>query len=548
MAALKSPLEMLYHWESTKPNDIYMSQPKDGKWIDYSWKRVGDEVRRMAAYIKSLGYPPGSKIASVSKNEAYWIMTDLAIMMAGHVFVPLYPNLNEKTVKLILEHSEAKMLIVGKLDHWEGMKNGVPADVHMIRTPLWGPEPFESWDDIIKKHEPLTENVVRDPQELASIIYTSGTTGMPKGVMHKMNNFSYAASNALKDIDAKEGSKFFSYLPLSHIAERLLVEMGSLYTGGKVFFAESLDTFAANLGHAKPNIFLAVPRIWDKFQQGILSKQPQKKLDLLLKIPIINGIVKKKVRDGLGLTDANLIFSGAAPISKSLVNWFEKLGINIQEAYAMTENCCYSHASRRDAIKVGTVGQPLSNVDVKISDEGEILIKHEALMDGYYKEPKLSDEAFIDGYLRTGDQGEVDAKGFLKITGRVKDLFKTDKGKYIAPAPIELAISANPYVEQVVLIGMGVPQPIAMIALTEEGKKTDKAVVTESLEETRKEVNPTLDKHENVSTYIVAKDEWSVENGMLTPTMKIKRNSVEKKYLDYFKDWSDNAASIVWES
>ncbi len=427
------------------------------------------------------------------------------------------------------------------------MRPGIPDDIIKISTQLWGPDEFDKWDTLTSKHDPITDSPTRSNDELASIIYTSGTTGMPKGVMHNFLNFGFAATHALSDITVTEGSKFFSYLPLCHIAERLLVEMGSIYAGGKVYFAETLESFPDNLKHASPNTFLAVPRIWDKFQQKILQKMPQKKLNTFLKIPFLKNVVKKKLKEGLGLTEATNVFSGAAPISKSLLEWYASVGINIQEAYAMTENCCYSHASRSNKIKIGAVGQPLKYVDVKISDEGEILIKHAGLMNGYYKEPEMTKDTFEDGYLKTGDQGRVDSDGFLYITGRVKDLFKTDKGKYIAPAPIELAIEGNPHVEKATLIGNGVPMPIALICLSEEGLAADKETVTKSLATTRETLNPTLDHHEHVHTYIVLKEPFTVENGMLTPTLKVKRGVVEKKYIEWFKKWYDMEGRIIWE-
>jgi len=547
---VKSPLELLWQWEQTKPNDVYLSQPKDGRWIDYTWQQVAKEVRAMAGVLQSYGFEPGSRIASLSKNDAYWIISDLAIMAAGYVSVPMYPNLNEKTVKQILEHSEAKAIFVGKLDAapWKEMQPGIPENITKISTPLWGPADYDNWNDLTAKHKPIEGSPVQPINDLASIIYTSGTTGMPKGVMHKYFNFAFAGTHAVDNIDVIEGGKFFSYLPLCHIAERLLVEIGSIYSGGKVYFAESLDTFGDNLAHAQPHTFLAVPRIWDKFQQKIWAKMPQKKLNRFLKIPILNGIVKKKIRNSLGLTEATNVFSGAAPIPVSLVEWFKTIDINIQEAYAMTENCCYSHVTRSNNIKIGSVGQPLKYVDVKISEEGEILVKHDALMDGYYKEPEKTAETLVDGYLRTGDQGRIDNDGFLYITGRVKDLFKTDKGKYIAPAPIELSICGNPYVEQCVLIGNGIPMPIALLTLSEEGLALDNTTVEKSLADTRTELNPKLDHHEHVQTFVVLKEPFTVENGLLTPTLKIKRNLVEKKYMDNFKGWYKEEDGVVFQN
>lgn len=540
------PLDMLYRWEKESPDLVYMRQPINGKWHEWTWKETGQEVRKMAAYLKGLGYEPGSKIAVISKNCAHWIISDLAIQMAGYTGVPMYPNLNEDTVKQILEHSESKLLFVGKLDDWNSMRPGVPDNVKCIAFPFYTEEGYDEWNDLVKDVEPITEDVHRDPQDMATIIYTSGTTGMPKGVMHKFHNFGWATKKAIDELKLPPHSqRFFSYLPLCHIAERVLVEMGSIYTGSQVSFAESLDTFAANLAESKPTVFLGVPRIWTKFQQGILGKMPQKKLDLFLKIPILNGIVKKKIQSGLGLQEAPNVFTGAAPTPDSLIQWFAKLGINIQEAYAMTENCCYSHVTRNDAIKVGYVGQPLPDCEVKLSDVKEILVKHEALMDGYYKEPEMTAETLVDGWLRTGDEGYIDHQGFLKITGRVKDLFKTSKGKYVAPSPIEMRISENSDIEQVCVVGDGIPQPIALVVTSESAEGKSQNEIEDSVLKTIERVNPELDHHEQVKKVVIVKEPWTIENELLTPTMKIKRNPIEKIYRDRYEEWYNAGEQVI---
>ena len=538
-----SPLEMLYKWEQEKPNEIFLSQPIDGVWHNWTWKEVGVEIRKMAAYLKSLNLPNDSKIALLSKNCAHWMMTDMAIMMSGHVSVPLYPNLNAETLGKILKHSESKLLFVGKLDNYADMKAGVPSDMECITFPFYA-EDYPKWDELTKDITPMVESPIRAEKELATIIYTSGTTGDPKGVMHKFYNFSFATSNAVKSLKLNK-EVFFSYLPLCHIAERLLVQMGSLYSGGRVYFAESLDTFAANLAEASPTVFLGVPRIWTKFQQGILGKLPQKKLNILLSIPLISSLIKKKIQKGLGLSKAANIFTGAAPTPVALINWFARLGINIQEAYAMTENTCYSHVSYNNKINVGSVGQALPLCDVKLSDEKEILIKHDALMDGYFKDEEETNKTIVDGWLHTGDEGAIDENGFLKITGRVKDLFKTSKGKYVAPSPIEMKLSANKNIEQVCVVGTQLPQPIAIVVLSERGKNKTKADLISSLETTMEVVNPKLDGHEKIHNFIVVKEDWTVENKLLTPTMKIKRNAIEKLYQANYKEWYEGDRVVL---
>lgn len=548
MIEYKSPLAMLYHWEKTTPDKIYLQQPIDDVWNTRTWKQTADEVRRIAAYLKGLNLPSNSPIALVSKNCAHWILCDLAIFMAGHTSVPLYPNLQSNTLHQIMEHSEAKILFVGKLDDWNGMKAGVPEGVKCISFPYYNYEDYETWDSLIKKHQPLPGNPDRNADERSTIVYTSGTTGNPKGVVFNFSNFSFVAQHATTHLGFTNKDRFFSYLPLSHIAERLLVEMISVYVGGEVWFAESLQKFPSNLATAKPTVFLGVHRIWTKFQQGILSKLPQKKLDRMLSIPLLSSIVKKKIKGKLGLQEARMVITGAAPTPPSLINWFGRIGIKIQEAYAMTENCCYSHINLKNNIKIGAVGQPFPLCEVRLGDEQEIQMKHPALMIGYHKEPEMTNDAFTsDGFLKTGDEGSIDAEGFLKITGRVKDLFKTAKGKYVAPSPIEMKLAATDDIEQICVTGSGLPQPIALIVLSEQGRKKSREELGLSLKETVQQLNESLEPHEKVSKVIIMQDEWTVENNLLTPSFKIKRNEIEKKYARHYEDWEGSEGIITWQ-
>lgn len=550
MADLKihAPLETFYKWELTQPDKLFMRQPINGEWHNYTWKQCGDQIRSMANYLRSLNFEPGSKIAILSKNCVHWVLSDYAIWMAGYVSVPMYPNMSPATVKQILQHSESKLLFVGKLDDWNYLKPGVPENLQCIAYPFYGIKEFENWDDIVTKYEPIKEDLTYPIENLASIMYTSGTTGVPKGVMHTFYNFAFAAEHAFPMLGVNNTASFFSYLPMCHIAERLLIEIGSLYTGGKVSFAESLDTFPKNLQETSPTLFLAVPRIWSKFQEKILEKMSQKKLDLYLKIPVLNNIVKKKVKAALGLLKAEQCFSGAAPIPVDLIKWFWKLDIKIQQAYAMTEDCCYSHTNFKDKNKIGTVGLKFPHIDLKISEQGEILIKHAALMKGYYKEETITKEAFTDdGYFKTGDKGSVDSQGYLSITGRVKELFKTSKGKYVAPMPIEMKFASNTDVGQVAVVGYTLPQPMALVTLSELGRKKSSSDIETHLLKTLIEINASLDSFEKLEKLIVIKDEWTVQNNLLTPSFKIKRNEVEKLFQDKYENWFNEKKDILWE-
>ncbi|HSN79684.1 MAG TPA: AMP-binding protein [Rhodoferax sp.] len=552
-------LQRLYFWEKTAPNRIALTQPMGGGVIrDFTWAQVGDEARRMASHLKSQGWEPGAKVAILSKNCAWWLMSDLAIWMAGYVSVPLYPTLAHGTVRQILEHSEARACFVGKLDDWELMKPGVPSDMPCISYPLSPPDAinsYEGWDAIIARNKPIEGEVVRDAGELATLIYTSGTTGMPKGVMHTFGNFAWAIRTGATSVGMTQQDRMLSYLPLAHVVERVLVEHGWLLTGMHVFFAESLDTFATDLQRARPTIFFSVPRLWVKFQHGVHHKLPPAKLNRLLSIPIIGGLVRRKVQKALGLDQCRFAAGGAAPMPVSLLAWYRKLGVPINEGYGLTENLAVSNLTLAGQNMEGTVGPAYPGVDIRIdATTGEIQMRSPALMQGYYKAPDLTREAFTaDGWLRTGDKGQIDSQGRLRITGRVKDLFKTSKGKYVAPAPIEDKLVMHDAVEACVVTGANLGQPLGIVMLNAEAlaSAADPASRTElevSLEQHLKTINETLDPHEQLKCLVVATTAWTVENDIVTPTFKVKRNRIEDAYSANYERWEQSGQIVIWQS
>ena len=547
-------LQRLYHHEKTRGDEIYLTQPMgDGTSRDYTWNQAMGEVRRMAAHLRSQGWPPGSRIALLSKNCAHWLMSDFAIWMAGHVSVPLYPTLAPDTIRSILAHSEAKLLFVGKLDGWESMKPGVPADLPCISFPLSPPNDYPGWSDIIARTEPLQGEPVRQAGELCTIIYTSGTTGVPKGVMQTFGSFSRATEIALSRRVLDSEGRMLSYLPLAHVAERVLIEHGSLAVPTRVFFAESLDTFVADLQRARPTVFFSVPRLWMKFQQGVYAKVPKKKLDLLLSIPLVRGLISKKILAGLGLDQCRAAFGGASPMPPELLAFWVRLGLPVGEAYGMTENCAISHATFVGKPRPGTVGPPYDGVQCRIDPKtGEIQTKGDNQMTGYYKEPGLTRAAITaDGWLRTGDKGEIDAEGNLKITGRVKDLFKTSKGKYVAPAPIEDRLVMHPAIEACVVTGANLPQPIGIAMLSAEAVKNavdagGKQAIVASLSEHLRTINERLDPHERLACLVATTTAWTVENDLVTPTLKVKRNRIDEQYGARFQRWSEGKVNVHW--
>ena len=549
-------LQSALQWEREIPNHAFIVQPMGGAYDnvkEYTWAQVMDEARRMAAWIQGQGWEPGSMIALCSKNCAWWVIADLAIWMSGHVTVPIYPTLDEDTVRYILEHSEAKMLFVGKLDPiWDVMKPGVPEGLLQVAFPLSPEGPYERWDDIIKSTEPLAEVLDRKPDELATIIYTSGSTGRPKGVMHSFRNMFACTSGLANAINLLEGDRYLSYLPMAHGMERWLGECGALYNGkGQLYFAESIDTFVRDLQRARPTVFLSVPRLWTKFQLGVFAKMKPQKLDFLLKIPILKNIVAKKVLAGLGLADCRMAGSGSAPIPKELIEWYKRLGLELLEGYGMTENFNYSHISKPGQGVPGFVGTTYDDVKARIAEDGEIQVLSPGSMQGYYKQPDETKATFTeDGWLKTGDRGEIDGNGRLKITGRIKEIFKTSKGKYVAPAPIENLLNNHPRVELACVGGMGYPQPSAVIKLSEESWKeaqgAGKADVTHALETHLASVNAKLPNFEHLEFVAVVPEDWLPENGFLTPTMKIRRASIEKAYSPFNDTWYAQKQKVIW--
>ncbi len=550
-------LQRLYHWEGTAPHQVALTQPMgDGNVRDYTWGELLDQSRRIAAHLHGLGLQRGDRIAIFSKNTAHWLMSDFAIFLAGGVSVPLYPTLASGTIRQILEHSECKLLFVGKLDGWEHMRPGVPPGVPCISHPLSPQEAKKSypqWDDIVAKTAPLQGGPVRPGDELATIIYTSGTTGTPKGVMHSFAAFAWAVQTAMKRVPLSGSTRMLSYLPLAHVVERALVEFGQLESGMHVFFAETPQTFSADMQRARPTVFFSVPRLWVKFQQAVLARMPAAKLNWLMKMPVVKGIVSRKILYTLGLDQCTFAVGGAAPMPVELLRWYAKLGLDIGEGYGMTENLAASHMTTPGMRAFGTVGQTYEGVQCRLdSSTGEIQVKSPATMLGYYKQPEQTKLAFTDdGWLHTGDKGVLDAAGNLKITGRVKDMFKTSKGKYIAPAPIEDKLVMHAAVEACCVTGANLGQPIGLLMLNDNAlkkiaKPAGRIELEASLAEHLKGINAALDPHERLSCLVVMTEAWTVDNDLLTPTLKVKRNRIEDLFAKNYEAWSGMGKLVVW--
>ena len=546
-----------YEWEQKLRDRPLLRQPFGDKWEIYTWGEVGQMARKLATGLKSLGLRENAHIGLISKNCREWIIADIAIMMAGYVSVPLFPSLKGEELSFLLDYGDVDLIFIGKIETWEDIKNDIPLQLPVIKFPNYKGfsivDRGEEWFDFLGKYNSMKNPNIPKISDLWTIIFTSGTTGNPKGV-----KLSYFAIDETKNITEKENplkvdfsgnNSFISYLPLNHIAERVVVEHVCLRFGGSLSFVESIDSFAKNLRDIQPHIFFAAPRIWTKFQLGILGKLSQNKLDILTKIPIISGIIKNKLKKGLGLNRARSTVSGSAPLSISTIEWFRRVGIYITNGYGMTENCAIcSQVDGRNFKKLDSVGRAQYGAEIKIDEpSGEVLMRGPYVMDGYYKNDELTSKTLVDGWLHTGDKGYLDIDKYLYITGRVSDSFKTSKGEFIEPLTLESYFADIQEIEEICITGLGLAQPIGLVQLSEIGKSTLKDELSEILDAKLADINADLENYKKISTLVIVKDEWTEQNKILGPTLKIKRGNVEEMYSSKYSLWTANNSKIIWE-
>jgi long-chain acyl-CoA synthetase len=547
------PLQSLYRWEREAPDCVFLTQPySGGKLREWTWAQMAGEVRRMAAYLREQNWEPGTRVGILSKNCAWWIMADLAIWMAGHVTVPVFPSLMPHSVRKILEHSEAKGCFFGDTDDPEVPRLGIPGEVRRIALPTAPASAAVAWADVVSTVRPMSESPTRPAGDLATIIYTSGTTGAPKGVMHSFSALACDALSLRATVNATSADRFLSYLPLAHVVERSGLEVTSLLVGSRIFFVETVNTFLDDLRRAQATIFLSVPRLLVKFQQNVFQKISKEKLNKRLRIPLLRHVVKKKILSALGLGTVRIAASGAAPLPEDVLLWYRGLGLPLAEGYGMTETLI-THLPKHTQVRPGYVGPALDGVETRLSETGELLVKSPMNMMGYYKEPEASRTAFDgDGYFRTGDLVRIDPDGQTRIIGRVKEQFKTSKGKYVAPAPIESRLAEHPAVESCCLMGSGLPSPFALVVLNAEARArcegaAARKAMEESLEAQLTSLNAGLDPHERVAFVAVVPEPWTIDNELITPTLKIRRSKVEQRYLSRFDEWRNSNHRVVWD-
>ncbi len=522
-----TPIEAFVNHTQATPDKVFMHQPYENEVVELTYAEAMQHVLRLSHWFKR--YPPHSHIGILSLNCMHWILTDLAIMMAGHVSIPIYPTSSSASINQILEHSECRCLFIGKMPpEKEGL--GVVDTSLDIVSMYSHREQYLDWDQLAVGEEHDTHIVYPPFSDLASIIYTSGTTGMPKGVMVTYESLFSAGEIIIDWVKVKDTDRFISYLPLAHVAERAAVEMASVYAGAEIFFVHSLDTFNEDMVRAKPTIFFGVPRIWIKLQQGIEAKIRPAVLNVILGIPWLGNRFANTLREKLGLDQVKIALSAAAALPVDIIHWFDKIGIPICEAYGMSESMGAATFNHPDFRRIGSVGKALPGTELTIMENDEVAYRSTCLMAGYYKEPSLTSQAIRDGWLYTGDTGRIDEDGYLWITGRLKDIFKTQKGKYIAPLPIESELLPRAGMEQLCLIGSNLTQPVVVAPVIDKPEGDALRAFEAKLEQVLDEINTHLPAHEQISHWFLVNEEWSPENNLITPTLKLRRQPIESRY------------------
>jgi long-chain acyl-CoA synthetase len=583
-----------------------------------TWREYGDFVNRTAKGLMALGFGHSDKISLLSNNRPAWHIADVAAMSLGGATAAIYTSNSPEQVAYIVEHSESKVAFVDTVEQLEKilkMRGELP---RLQKVVVFGNDTADAdkefvttWDEFLETGSAIGDQQVAEarksvkPEDLATFVYTSGTTGPPKGVMLTHSNIWWTATHseehipigdeAMKLPDGTYDARALSYLPLSHIAERMISHLLQIYYGTTTWFAESLDTLPADLQACKPTYFFAVPRVWEKFHAKFMemAAQPPKdkgearkknlakkaiaagvrvtqleqeavarggtmadaKVPLGLKVQhaLLDKLVLHKIRAAFGLDECKLALSAAAPLSPELIGFFHSIGIKVTEGYGQSEDNGPTTWNKPDAIKIGTVGTALPGLEMKLAEDGEILARGGNIMKGYYKDDKATRETVDeDGWLHSGDIGVIDEHGYLKITDRKKDIIITAGGKNIAPQEIENRLKTrHPLISQVVVIGDRRPFLSALITLDEEaapgwGKEqgieggipeiANHERTIKEIEGAINELNKTFAKVEGIKKFRILERDFLQEENEITPTMKVKRKQINEIYGDVIED------------
>ncbi|QTY25914.1 long-chain fatty acid--CoA ligase [Flavobacterium sp. CS20] len=585
MKALKRLFDFPYYQLENYPLKKALVTKYNGEWKSLSTQDYIDKANALSRGLIKLGVKPNDKIAVIStNNRTEWNIVDIGVMQIGAQNVPIYPNISEDEYAYVLNHSESTHCFVSDNDVLQKVLK-IKDEVKSLKTVYTFDEisSAQNWQEVLDlgQDESLQDEVQKrmdavNENDLATLIYTSGTTGRPKGVMLSHKNISSNAINSATRLPLDYGNaKALSFLPACHVYERMLLYMYQ-YSGVSIYFAESLDTISENLKEVKPEVMSAVPRVLEKVYDKIIATGTElsgiKKalffwaVDLGLKyepykangwwyevkLSLARKLIFSKWEEALG-GNLEVVASGSLALQPRLARIFNAAGIKVMEGYGLTETSpvIAVNDQRNRGFKIGTVGKPIPETEVKIADDGEILVKESQVMLGYYKDPEKTKEVLKNGYFHTGDIGEIDTEGFLKITDRKKEMFKTSGGKYIAPQIIENKVKQSRFIEQIMVVGEGQKMPATFIQpnfefLEEWAKRKhidykDRSELIKHqkvIDRYQEEIdfyNQGFGKWEKIKRFELTKDEWSIEAGHLTPTLKLKRKEIKELYKDLFE-------------
>lgn len=532
--------ELVAHWATECPEKIWLKDLKEEGYDDYSWGESYHQISAIAAMLESR-FGQTEKMVVLSNNRAHWVLADMAIIASGNVTVSMFTTLPGAIAEYVFELTETKVVFVGETSNWDQVSAVLPDDVLLITLPgVELEQPHLKWDDLLLEWKGKAPVYEGKPDDMISLVFTSGTTGMPKGVIQTHDSNLIPIRRFVTEFGFRDNPRYFSYLPLSHIAERQIVEFSSMVVCGEISFNESMPTILRDMNRTRPNMFFGPPRVWEQFQQAVIGKFGGKEA-LEAALAEDKEAIGQLVLDTLGLDQVEYCLTAAAPTPPALIRWWQELGLSLMEGFGQTEAMgviLCSHLNRR----VGSIGKPIGEVEYKITEEGELAIKADGCTPGYYKQADKTAELLRDGWLHTGDKARVDEDGFIFLTGRVKDYFKTIQGKFVAPPPIEGEFAKNPHAEQQCLLGRGFSKTVMIAVLTEEAQSRPDREIQSSVLETIREINETLEKHARIGAVIISREPWSIENEILTPTLKIRRDKVEERFAERAEELARTAA------
>jgi long-chain acyl-CoA synthetase len=532
--------KLLAHWARETPDRVWLKDLQPEGSCDITWREAADTVNAMAAMLEH-HFGQGQRMTLLSRNCAHWFLADLAIITSGNITVSMFTTLPASTAQYIMDFTESRVLIVGETSNWEAVRQVLPEGITLIALPgVELDEPHLKWEALLAEWPGRAPAYTCQPDDVISLVFTSGTTGLPKGVIQTHRSNLLPIARFRDTFGTRDEARYFSYLPLSHIAERQIVEFSSLTCCGEVSFNQSLETLAADLQRTRPHMFFGPPRVWEQLKQAVIGKfGGPEVLDQML-AQDREGI-GRLVLEGLGLEQVEYCLVAAAPTPPSLIHWWEQLGLILMEGFGQTEAMgviVSGHGSRR----VGSIGKPIGEVEFLITDEGELAIRADGCTPGYYNQPEKTAELIRDGWLHTGDKARVDEDGFVFLTGRVKEYFKTIQGKFVAPPPIEGEFAKNPHTEQHCLLGRGYSKTVMVAVLNEAAREQAEAEIAQAIHQAVESINASVEKHARIGAVILSRSEWTIDNEVLTPTLKIRRDKVEERYGELAESLARNSA------